>query len=189
MSPGGDENARLPRGTGDAHLDPGSRAFLEAQGFEGFLRAGQLHEQRCEALPNQRGVYAIVRDSTAAPEFLARSTAPHYRGVDPSRPIEELEQHWVAGAQVLYLGRASGPGVRSLLRQRVKRLLRFGHGRVVGHWSGRFLWQLRDHAGLRVAWMSTGDADPATTEAALRARFVERYGALPFANRQEDRED
>ena len=86
------------------------------------------------------------------------------------------------GAQVLYLGRACGPGVRSLLRQRVKRYLRFGHGRVVGHWGGRFVWQLRDHGTLRVAWKPTGDEDPALVEARLQARFREHYGMLPFAN-------
>jgi hypothetical protein len=72
--------------------------------------------------------------------------------------------------------------VRSLLRQRVKRYLRFGHGRVVGHWDGRFVWQLRDHHALRVAWNSTSDEDPAQLETRLQARFREHYGVLPFAN-------
>jgi len=120
---------------------------------------------------------------------MARSTAPIYRGVDPSRPIEELEARWVHGAQVLYFGRARGPGVRSLLKQRIKRLLRFGHGRVVGHWGGRFLWQLRNHGALVVAWKPTGEADPAVVEAALLAAFVARYRALPFANLERESDE
>lgn len=148
-----------------------------------------MNAERCEGLPNARGVYAILRDSPTPPEFMARSTAPLYRGVDPSRPIDELQRHWVPGAQVLYFGRARGPGVRALLKQRIKRYLRFGNGRVVGHWGGRFIWQLRDHAGLRVAWKVTGDTDPAPIEAALQAAFVERYGALPFANLKQESEE
>lgn len=167
--------------------DPGSRAFLEAQGFEGFFTTGQLHAERCEGLPNERGVYAVVRESLAKPEFMPRSTAPAYRGENPSRPIDELTLRWVKGAQLLYVGRAAGPGVRSLLKQRIKRYLRFGRGKVVGHWSGRFVWQLCDHAALRVAWKRTGDEDPAAVEARLLSLFVQRYEALPFANFPEER--
>jgi len=168
--------------------DPGSRAFLEAQGFEGFFTVGQLHADRCEIVPNERGVYALVRESLDPPQFMPRSTAPAYRGEDPTRPIEELLQRWVHGAQVLYLGRASGPGVRSLLRQRIKRYLRFGRGSVVGHWDGRFVWQLRDHSALRVAWKPTGAEDPAEVEARLQAGFQRHYGAPPFANLRQQSE-
>ena len=151
---------------------PGSLAFLEAEGFQGFFTVGQLHAERCEGLPNEPGVYAMVRESLAPPEFLSNSVAPIYRGQNPTQPIEALSARWVPGAQVLYFGRARGPGVRSLLRQRVKRYLRFGYGRVVGHWGGRFVWQLRDHAALRVA-----------------ARFREHDGVLPFANLRHESEE
>ena len=170
-----------PPSTASGSLAPGSRAFLEAEGFEGFFTVGQLHNEGCESVPNKPGVYAIVRKPLDPPVFLTKSVGPIFRGQDPTRPVDELEQLWVPGAQVLYLGRACGPGVRSLLRQRVKRYLRFGHGRVVGHWDGRFVWQLRDHAALRVAWNSTVD-DPAQFEARLQARFREHYGVVPFAN-------
>ena len=43
--------------------DPGSRAFLESQGFGGFFGVGQLHAERCEGVPNERGVYAMLRES------------------------------------------------------------------------------------------------------------------------------
>jgi hypothetical protein len=172
----------------DSHA-PGSRTFLEAQGFEGFFIVGQLHAEGCEGLPNEPGVYAIVRESLAPPEFLVKSVAPIYRGQDPTQPIDALTQRWVPGAQVLYFGRAPGPGVRSLLRQRVKRYLRFGHGRVVGHWGGRFVWQLRDHTALRVCWKTTRAEDATPTETALQARFREHYGVLPFANLQQESDD
>lgn len=163
--------------------DPGSRARLEELGFEGFRPVGQLHAGQCVEVPNERGVYAVFRDHTPEPPaFLPRSTAPEWRGQDPSRPIEELTERWVPGAEILFVGVARGPGVRSRLKQRVKRFLRFGHGKVVGHWGGRFVWQLRDHAALRVAWKATGDADPLDLADELRAAFRERYGVLPFAD-------
>ena len=174
--------------TNDGHA-PGSRAFLEAEGFEGFFTVGRLHSEGCDGLPNEPGVYAMVREWLAPPEFLVRSIAPVWRGQDPTQPIEALRERWVPGAQVVYLGRAPGPGVRSLLRQKVKRYLRFGHGKVVGHWDGRFVWQLRDHAGLRVAWKTTDAEDVSPTEARLRTRFREHYGVLPFANSQDEGEE
>jgi hypothetical protein len=71
----------------------------------------------------------------------------------------------------------------------VKRYLRFGHGRVVGHWGGRFVWQLRDHTALRVCWKTTRAEDATPTETALQARFREHYGVLPFANLQQESDD
>ena len=179
----------LPPHTASGTRAPGSRAFLEAEGFEGFFTVGQLHSEGCESVPNKPGVYAIVRDRHDQPDFLTKSVGPIFRDQDPTRPVDELEKRWVPGAQLLYLGRACGPGVRSLLRQRVKRYLRFGHGRVVGHWGGRFIWQLRDHARLRVAWKSTGEGEPAQFEARLEARFREHYGVLPFANLKQESEE
>ena len=167
----------------------GSRAFLETEGFEGFLTVGQLHADGCERVPNEPGVYAMVRESLAAPEFLKRSVAPIYCGEDPTQPIEALGERWVPGAQVLFFGIAPGPGVRSLLRQRVKRYLRFGHGRVVGHWSGRFVWQLRDHGALRVGWKRTSAEDAGPTEARLQRSFREHHGVIPFANVRDEREE
>ena len=170
----------------DIAADPGSRAFLEAEGFAGFRTVGQLHADRCEEVPDRTGVYAVVRDGHDPPEFLVRSTAPTYRGMEPSLSEGARTDRWVPGAQVLYFGLALGPGVRNLLKQRVKRYLRFGHGRVVGHWDGRAIWQLRDRSTLQVAWKETGDHDPNHVEARLLALFRARYGALPFANLKQE---
>jgi hypothetical protein len=89
---------------------------------------------------------------------------------------------------VLCFGHALGPGVRSLLRQRVKRYLRFGHGRHVAHWGGRAVWQLEDRTILRIAWKPMPKDDAARAEYAYQDRFERHYGALPFANLKEDRE-
>ncbi len=156
---------------------------LEGAGFEGFLTIGQLHSSSCLDVPNERGVYVVLTRSDAPHAFRVRSSAPVWRGKDPALAVEELAEQWVPGATVLYVGRARGPGVRARLRQRIKRYLRFGHGRVVGAWAGRLIWQLAEVSRLVVAWrVSGGDEDPADVEARLLLEFEARHGALPFAN-------
>ncbi len=157
-------------------------ARLRDEGFEGFHAAAALRRSGCLEVPVERGVYIVVRDTDEAPAFMARSVGGRYRQQDPTEKVEALQARWVPGARLLYVGRAAGPGVRSLLQQRVKRLLRFGQGRAIAHRGGRFVWQLADHASLRIAWRTTPDGEPAAVEAALLADFVRLHGAPPFAN-------
>ena len=157
-------------------------AMLREAGFRGFRSVSHLQRTRCLDVPVERGVYAVVRDTEVPPEFLARSVGGWFRHQDPSVDVDVLKEKWIEGAPVIYIGRARGPGVRALLQQRVKRYVRFGQGKVVAHWGGRFIWQLRDHVALQIAWLPTPDEDPATREAALLDEFVLRYRRLPFAN-------
>ncbi len=162
---------------------PDDIGALEAAGFEGFLTIGQLHSSTCLDVPNERGVYVVLTRTMASHAFRSKSSAPVWRGKSPELPVEELAGQWVPGARVLYVGRARGPGVRSRLRQRIKRYLRFGHGKVVTHWGGRLIWQLGEASRLAVAWRVSGDAeDPAVLETLMLEQFEQYYGALPFAN-------
>lgn len=160
---------------------------LRESGFEGFRSVSHLRQSTCLEVPVARGVYVVVRDTDAPPEFLARSVGGWYRHVDPSVAVDQLEEKWVDGALVLYVGQAPGPGVRSLLQQRVKRDIRFGQGKAIAHSGGPTLWQLRDHLALQFAWRPTPDDDPALTEAELIGAFRARYGRLPFANLRDEK--
>ena len=156
--------------------------MLRGLGFRGFRSVSHLERTKCLELPVERGVYVVIRDSDEPPVFLACSVAGWFRRQDPSAAVDVLEGKWVAGARVLYFGRAGGPGVRARLQQRVKRYLRFGQGKAVGSAGGRFVWQLLDHQALQIAWLPTPDQDPAMVESGLLDGFHRRYGRLPFAN-------
>jgi len=167
--------------------DSDSASSLEAEGFAGFFTIGQLHRSDCLEVPDEPGIYVVLARDSAPHGFLRRNTAPVWRGQDPTRAVEALGARWIEGAELLYIAAAPGPGVRSRLRQRIKRFLRFGHGKVVAHWSGHVIWQLKESSRLVIAWHACESADEAVRlSAELLARFERRHGAPPFANLRDE---
>jgi transcriptional regulator with XRE-family HTH domain len=149
------------------------RAALEHSGFNGFEPALSL-DKGCPTVPESAGVYIVMRQGDAPVEFLEHSVGGRFKGRDPSLTRARLESEWVEGAEVVYIGSGGN------LRRRIDELVRFGRGEPIGHWGGRALWQLADHADLVVAWWLA--QDPVGQEAALLAAFTEQFGRLPFAN-------
>ncbi|MBN9612832.1 MAG: hypothetical protein J0H64_05135 [Actinobacteria bacterium] len=154
---------------------------LRVAGFQGFLPVHQLAGSPT-LIPNERGVYVWVRDSRAEPEFLEVDTGGHFKGRNPNVPIDELRSNWVAGSAVVYIGKAGDPDSSSTLRQRLGQYLKFGAGAAVGHWGGRYVWQLADSSDLLIAWLPLPDGFPSAVESELIDQFRAQFGERPFAN-------
>ena len=150
---------------------------LKAAGFEGFIPVVQL-QANSTAIPRTAGVYMVVYTEGNMPEFLSRGTGGFFKGKDPNVSIPELGTNWVKNTCVVYIGKAG-----TTLRKRLNQYLKFGNGQNIGHWGGRYIWQIKNSGNLLLCWKPTPDEDPEAIETALIARFKEQHrGHRPFAN-------
>lgn len=155
-----------------------TRANLTDRGFEGFVRFADLP---ATPVSISGGVYVVLRESDDAPTFLPNSLAGRFKRRDPSVAPETLAAAWVVGERLLYIGRAvADSSGRRGISKRLDEYRRHRAGEPIGHWGGRYIWQLADHADLRVAWKA--DDDPLAAEADLLDEFITDHGRLPFAN-------
>lgn len=97
--------------------------------------------------------------------------------------IAELEANWVEGTSVVYIGKAGGVGSSATLQKRISQYIRFGQGANVGHWGGRYIWQLADSRDLVVCWKILTNEEPREVERLMIADFIDVHGGKrPFAN-------
>lgn len=123
----------------------------------------------------------MLRLNPAPPNFLDQSVGGHFKGKEPKVAVHQLERKWIKNAVVLNIGKAGGRG-RASLKNRINQYMLFGQGRQVGHWGGRYIWQLRDSQDLILCWKSTPESTPRDLEKTLIREFEEAFQGLPFAN-------
>lgn len=153
---------------------------IDLSGFTGWVPFAALPNAD---IPTGPGVYVVVRPTDDPPKFLDVSPAGHFKGKDPTVPVAELQQLWVPGTRIVYIGKANlGSAGRRGLRKRLDEFRRSGAGEPVGHSGGRRIWQLADHADLLVGWRVTDDAEAAAIETEMIVRFRAHHGLRPFAN-------
>jgi hypothetical protein len=84
---------------------------IRQNGFQGFTTVCALQTSRCSEVPDEPGVYLILRSNMALPDFLSESAGGHFKGKNPTVAVDELRSKWVENAIVLNIGKA-GPGKR-----------------------------------------------------------------------------
>ena len=157
-----------------------SIADLQHIGFTGFKTVHELWADY-SCIPDAPGVYLVLTPKQD-PIFLTTGVGGFFKGKDPNVDEAVLKREWVSGAQVIYIGKAGGPSSGATLKKRLKQYLRFGQGKNVGHWGGRYIWQLENHADLIFCWKETGTKDPLLVEQSLIHDFQKQYRLRPFAN-------
>jgi hypothetical protein len=164
-----------PSGTG-LTKDFSDQALRE-EGFSGFVTFAELLAGALADVPTSGGVYLVYRDDEAEPVFLDERPGGRFKGRNPTELVETLSGNWVPATQVMYIGKGDS------LRRRLKQFADFGAGKPVGHWGGRYIWQLADSADLLAAWREANTEETAAgAERALIERFKTSHGCLPFAN-------
>lgn len=148
------------------------------EGFTGFVPVEQLRSS-ASLIPKMQGVYIVIRPSESDPVFLEKGTGGFFKRKNPNVVISKLQAKYVHESAVVYIGMTT-----ATLYERIRQLLDFGAGESVGHWGGRYLWQLADSASLLVAWKTTPMEEPEEIEKKMLEDFKRRYGRLPFANLQ-----
>lgn len=160
-----------------------NRDYLQAQGFEGFKTMGELMDGAKSRIPVQKGDYVVLREGESVPQFLQEGTGGFFKGRNPNVSLAELEENWVAGTPVLYIGKAGGAASSATLHKRLDQYLRFGQGANVGHWGDRYIWQLADSRDLVICWKVLINEEPREVERQMIADFKAVHaGKRPFAN-------
>ena len=157
--------------------------ILQVQGFEGFISMSELMNGARMRIPDQMGIYVVLRESQSAPQFLIEGTGGFFKGKNPNVSMAELKENWVDGTSIVYIGKAGGAGSSATLNKRLWQYLRFGWGANVGHWGGRYIWQLADSRDLVVCWKTLTTDEPKEVEHQMIKEFKTAHaGKRPFAN-------
>ena len=150
-------------------------------GFIGFKKMSELFVDSSE-IPKIKGVYLILNPNYNKAEYLQIGTGGYFKGKNPNVLMEELKLNWVENSLVVYIGKAGSESSKATLNSRFKQYFGFGQGKNIGHWGGRFIWQLKNCNDLIVCWKPLLNDDPRTTESTLIKCFVSEFSKRPFAN-------
>ena len=147
---------------------------IKKEGFVGFKRIKELCFNS-SILPDCNGVYLILNIDNKPGDFFEVGSGGHFKGKNPNVSLEELKSNWVDDTKVIYIGKATS------LKSRLRQYFGFGQGKNIGHYGGRFIWQLKYSEELVVCWKPLM-SDPQILESDLIKQFIAIYGKRPFAN-------
>lgn len=157
------------------------RIDIEKNGFKGFKSVMELWNDR-SPIPKVRGVYLVIDPNFQKTEFLSVGVGGFFKGKNPNVSVNELKSNLVPNSQVVYIGKAGSPTGKATLNSRLGQYLGFGQTKNVGHWGGRYIWQLKKHSDLIICWKQTPNDDPREIEKVLLSQYMKEFGVRPFAN-------
>lgn len=156
-------------------------------GFAGFIRLKEIDNDFC-IFPDYKGLYIIYIEENSNASFCNPGTGGFFKGKNPNVTINELNEKWVEDTNILYIGRAGGTAkngrvYKSTLKQRIMQYIKFGRGQNIGHWGGRYIWQIKESDDLMIAYRVLDEENPVIKEQELIDEFKSHHnGRLPFAN-------
>jgi hypothetical protein len=150
-------------------------------GFQGFFTIKEL-QNNISVIPKTIGIYYVLTTILEKPNFLKIGTGGYFKDKNPNVSISELEQNWIEKTEIIYIGKAGSRDGSATLQSRIKQYLNFGLGKKVGHWGGRFIWQIDNSHGLIICWKSSDKIEPRELEKEHIQKFKTEFGKRPFAN-------
>ena len=155
--------------------------ILKSEGFQGFYSISQL-TQNSSLIPSEKGIYLFLYNEPSSPIFINPGSGGFFKGKNPNVSIEELKANWVENTTVVYIGKSGTSTGNATLNSRLIQYLKFGQGKNIGHYGGRYIWQIKTHKDLIICWKTTPNQDPRALEKEMIKDFVIQYGNRPFAN-------
>lgn len=154
---------------------------LKEFGFVGFHKISSL-KLNASPIPKAQGVYMVLRPDESDVVFVEIGSGGFFKDKNPNVAISELRKNWVEKTRVIYIGKAGGLNSSATLNSRLKQYLNFGQGKKVGHWGGRYIWQIKNIDDYVICWKEFPSRQPRDVEVELLRLFRDRYNKLPFAN-------
>ena len=141
-----------------------SKQALMDDGFEGFVPIKDLWIDK-SMIPKQMGVYMVLNMEPNV-EFINPGVGGFFKGKNPNVDIPQLKEKYV-DSTVVYIGKAGSSSSKATLFSRLGQYLGFGQTKNIGHYGGRYIWQLRYSSKLILAFKKvSGDVLPENYERA-----------------------
>lgn len=161
---------------------------IKKAGFTGYKTVKELFADY-SCIDKVKGIYLVLYLQNKPPEFLIVGSGPalYKKKTNPNVSLEELKSNWVEDAIVINIGKAGGKNDKGIetketLRRRLRTYVRFGNGKDVTHYGGRYIWQLKNSGDLIICWKQLPKGEPRAEEKKLIADFKLKFKKRPFAN-------
>jgi hypothetical protein len=154
---------------------------IRNSGFSGFKKISEI-KLDSSLVPNIKGVYLVLRPLDSEVEFVKKGTGGFFKDMDPNVDLIELKKKWLEEANIIYIDNAGDTDGSDTLNSKINQYLNFGKGDKVGHWDGRYVWQIKNIKDYIICWKELPNDWTKSVKINLLELFRQKYNNLPFAN-------